>query len=179
MNCRVTEQVFEIIRLLEEEKKKPKNYGEGISLYHAEAMFLELISRCPSENVSGISSRLGITKGAVTQISGKLVQKGLIEIIQREDNKKEKYFRLTTAGEEAVCGHQQFHRQANQRLCDYISTLNYDETTVIFQFLTQLKECVPFCEFTCTCGDEKNKEAEYEESGTAQCTQLTSSTGNR
>lgn len=179
MNCKVAEQLFDIIRLMEEEKKKPKDYGLSIPLYHAEAMFLEFICRFPGENVSALSARLGITKGAVTQLSGKLVQKDLIEIVKRDDNKKEKYFRLTALGQEAVSRHQEFHKQANQQLCDYISTLNYDQTTIIFQFLEQLKQCVPFCEFPCACRSENNKEANYHETTTAQCVQLTGSTRNR
>lgn len=179
MNCRVTEQIFQIIHLLDEEKKMPRDYGTGVPLYHAEAIFLSLIDRYPNENVSGLSARLVITKGAVTKLSGKLVEKGMIEITRRTDNKKEKYFRLTTKGEEAVQGHQQFHKQANQRLCKYISTLNHEEAALIFQFLNHLKECVPFCEFQCGCSRDEKEVTEYEQSNTAQCVQLTSNTGNR
>lgn len=179
MNCSVAEQIFEIINLLDEEKKLPKDYGTGVPLYHAEAVFLSLINRYPEENASGLSARLNITKGAVTKLSGKLVEKGMIQITRRTDNKKEKYFRLTAKGEEVVQGHQQFHKQANQRLCKYISSLNYEEATLIFQFLNHLRECVPFCQFQCECGRDEKEVTAYEQPNTAQCVQLTSNTGNR
>lgn len=179
MNCKVAEQIFEIIHLLDEEKKQPKDYGTGIPLYHAEAIFLDTLARYPGENVSSLSARLDITKGAVTKLSGKLLSKGLIEITRRDDNKKEKYVCLTALGRQTVLGHQQFHQHANQKLCDYISTLNYEETTLIFQFLNHLKECVPFCEFQCGCSRDKKEVTEYESTDTAQCVQLTSNPGNR
>lgn len=179
MNCKVTGQLFEIIRLLEEEKKRPKDYGNGILLHHGEVMFLEVAARYPHENVSGLSARLAITKGAVTQMSAKLAQKGLIEIVRREDNKKEKYFRLTKLGEESIEGHQAFHKQANQRLCAYFSTLNREQTEVIYSFLHQLKQCVPFCEFPCGCDSINGEEDDYDEAYAAQCARLESGAGNR
>lgn len=182
MPCKVAEQIFEIIRLMEEDKKKPKDYGVGIPLYHAEAMFLDVISRSPGENVSGLSARLGITKGAVTQMSARLLQKELITATRRHDNKKEKYFRLTPAGEEVIRGHLDFHKQTNQKLCDYFSTLDSKEQSAIFGFFEYLRQCVPFCEFPCGYNDYNNeyiKEAEYDESRTARCKKSTGNLGKR
>lgn len=171
MYCKVTEQIFKIIRLLEEEKKKPKDYGSGILLNHAEVLFLETIARYPDENVSALSARLGITKGAITQMVGKLCKKELLEAIQRNDNKKEKYFRLTNKGDITIYGHQLFHQQANQRLCDFIASLDNDETDTVFRFLECLRQCVPFSEFPCECGKEnkKDKEKNYDDSIASAC----------
>lgn len=171
MYCRVTEQIFGIIRLLEEEHKKPKDYGGGALLSHAEVLFLETIARNPDENVSALSERLGITKGAVTQMVGKLHQKELIKTVKREDNKKEKYFCLTGKGETTIDGHQSFHSQANQRLCDFIAALDDGEADAVFRFLECLRQCVPFCHFQCECkSEEKNdKEEGQNEPVTAEC----------
>lgn len=173
MHCKVTERLFEIIRLLEDEKRKPKDYGTGVLLYHAEAIFLDVIAGHPEENVSGISSLMGVTKGAVTQMARKLLEKGMITIEQRNNNKKEKYYRLTDMGEKTITGHQYFHMQTNQRLCEYISTLTKEETAVIYKFLEHLKDCIPFCEFPCGC-NIADKEEMNDESYVAQCTWLES-----
>jgi len=179
MHCKIVEDFYEIIRMIEEDKKKPKDYGGGVLLYHAEVIFLDEIARSPGENVSGLSARLGITKGAVTQMSAKLEQKKLLIATRRHDNKKEKYFRLTPAGEEVIQGHLEFHRQANQKLCDYFSTLDLKEQSAIFRFFEFLRQCVPLCEFPCGYNNEYIKEAAYDESRTAQCTKFTGSSGNR
>lgn len=174
--CKVTNQIFDIIRLLEDEKKKPKDYGVGDLLFHAEVMFLEAVANHPDENVSDLSEHFGITKGAVTQMSAKLLKKGLIEMVKREDNKKEKTFRLTIKGREAICGHQMFHKQMNQKLCSFFATLNQEEMAVIFRFLGCLRQCVPFCDFPCECSLEKRntKEEPYNELTIAKCAQFTS-----
>lgn len=171
MYCSVTDQIFAIIRLLEEEQKQPRDYG-GVLLSHTEVQFLETVARYPGENASALSGRLGITKGAVTQMVAKLGQKALLEGVRREDNKKEKFLRLTQRGAMALEGHQRYHQQANQRLCRFIAELDGRETEAIFRFLEHLKACVPFCEFPCVCGAEnrKDKEETQHEAISAVCT---------
>lgn len=178
MHCKVTEQLFDIFRLLEDEQKKPKDYGGGISLSYSEVMFLKVVARFPRENVSGLSARLMITKGAVTQMSGKLLAKGMIEMHRQENNKKEKYFSLSPAGAHSVEGYQQFHMEANKRLCAFLTTLTPKEIATIFRFLDELKQCAPFCEFQCGNGDSM-KEDNYDESGITGCAGLTGGTGVR
>lgn len=149
--CYVTDHIFTIIRQLEEERRKPKDYGDGTLLGHAEVQFLETIARFPDKNVSSLSAQLGITKGAVTQLVSKLYQKDLILEVQREDNKKEKYYRLTPQGERVVAGHHDFHKEANERLCDFMKTLSPMESAAIYRFLEFIKTCVPFSESPCEC----------------------------
>lgn len=171
----VTRQLFEVLRLLEEEKKKPKDYGRGIELYHAEVVFLECTARNQGENVSGLAGCLGVTKGAVTQISAKLLQKVLIALVKREGNKKEKYYRLTRLGEQVLRQHRLDHEEANHRMYAFFSELAPPEMDVLSAFLEQLTGCMPFCEFTCAGMEENNKE-EDDESSIAQCSRITRGT---
>ena len=175
MYCKVTDQIFNVIRLLEEERKRPKDYGNGVLLYHAEILFLDTIARYPGENVSALSVRLGITKGAITQMVDKLLQKGLIQVEKREDNKKEKFFILTNMGNTSLQGHQELHQQSNESLCSFIGTLKPNEVDAVFRFLEHLKLCVPFSEFPCICmqDNRNNKEENHDESNTVECSKLT------
>jgi Transcriptional regulators len=180
MNCRIAEQFFEIMNLLKDDQKQVRDYGMGIKINHIEASFLDVIHRLPDANVSQVARKLGITKGAVTQAYAKLTEKGLIESFMRAGNKKEKYFRLTAVGDVVRQGHEQFHEEANESLCRYFSSLSDEEARTIFDFFDQLKECVPFCEFTCRHGnaDHTAKEAE-DERNTARDNQSSCSSGNR
>ena len=148
MNCRVTEKIFEVMSMITEEQKKPREYC-GQLLYHSEVAFLDVVHRFPELNVSDMSDLLRITKGAVTQVSVKLSKKGLLEIYTKVGNKKEKYFRLTREGEEVRKEHLSFHEESNRNLCGYLKTLSEGEIETIFEFLNHLKSCVPFCEFDC------------------------------
>jgi len=164
MNCQIAESFIELITLFQNEQKQTNDYGTGIKINHIEASFLDTIYRHPDANVSCIARKLGVTKGAVTQTYGKLIEKGLVDSFMRSGNKKEKYFRLTETGEATRHGHQRYHEEANKNLCHYFSSLNENEAKVVFDFLEHLKQCVPFCEFTCQCGnaDHSAKEADDE-----------------
>ena len=57
-------------------------------------------------------------------MSGKLQEKGIIAIEQRENNKKEKFFRLTPKGEAVWADYLAQHAQSNRRLCAFFATLS-------------------------------------------------------
>lgn len=164
MNCKVTELFFEVVRLLQNDTKEPRDYGTGHILYHGEMAFLDIIHRYPSAKVSRISEMMGITKGAATQMSAKLSAKGLVDIYFKPGNRKEKFYRLTADGERARKGHQQYHQKANNNLCEYFRALDEAQTQAVFGFLGHLKDCMPFCEFACQCShsDTDLKEIENE-----------------
>ena len=169
--CSVTERLFHVIRTLEEEQRKPVEYGDGVVLGHAEMQLLETISRYPDEHASALSLRLGITKGAVTQVVTKLMDKQLLSRVQRDGNRQKAYFRPTRHGREIIERHHRHHRKANQRLCEFITTLDDQEAHSIFQFLECLTECVPFSHFPCECEKVRENEKEDVEYGQAiaQC----------
>ena len=98
MYCSVTERFFEVVKLLEETGRQPMLCA-GIPLYRGEAAFLEMAVRYPEDKQSVMAKKMSVTRAALTHMSGKLQEKGIIAIEQRENNKKEKFFRLTPKGE--------------------------------------------------------------------------------
>lgn len=175
MNCQIVDYFFEVMNLLIEEQKRPKDYGTGMKVNHIEVSFLNVIYNCPNANVSNIAEKLGITKGAVTQTYSKLMEKDLVESFMREGNKKEKYFRLTENGKTVRDGHEKFHDECNRNLCRYFSSLNDEEVKVVFNFMEQLKECVPFSDFICQhngadcAAKEETDEADIITNNESQC----------
>ena len=159
--CSVTERLFHVIRTLEEEQRKPVEYGDGMVLGHAEMQLLETIFRYPDENVSALSLRMGITKGAVTQVVTKLMDKQLLSRVQRDGNRQKAYFKPTPHGRDIIERHHRHHRKANRQLCEFITTLEDQEARSVFRFLECLTECVPFSQFPCEC--EKVREIEKED----------------
>ena len=131
MQCEMARQFFDMLTVITAKQKIPKEYADGQVLYNAEIELLEKIYQYPQANISILSVKLGVTKSAVTQMSIKLLDKGLIEKFQDSKNKKEKYLyrqtirqgfqspQLSTIiGETekrrfAVC---KIHRQARQEL---------------------------------------------------------------
>lgn len=149
MNCKITQQLLSMMKTVQDEQKQPRDYGIGQLLFHSEISFLDAVAHCPGAKVSAIANYLDITRGAATQQAAKLESKGLVEIYRQQENKKEKYLRLTPLGGAALEGHERYHQQANLNLCQYYCSLNPAETATILTFLTQLENNAPFCDFTC------------------------------
>lgn len=149
MYCQVINRFFSAMAALAEAEKAPRDYGTGHLLYRSEMSFIEAISSRPDPSAIELSELLGVTRGAVTQMGGKLEEKGFIEKYSRPDNKKEKHYRLTDSGRELVGAHRQYHEMANSRMCEYLCSLGDEKKEVIAEFLDKLTETAPISDFEC------------------------------
>jgi DNA-binding MarR family transcriptional regulator len=134
----ITEKVNKAVTILNNEKKIARDYGLGFLLNHAEVHLLDTINKHPDENTSQLALRNGITKGAIAQITKKLVEKDLIASFHTPENKKEVYFELTKLGKKAVLGHRRHHNRLNTGLRKYFETLSDKEMKTIIIFLDHL-----------------------------------------
>ena len=78
MQCEMARQFFDMLTVIKAKQKIPKEYADGQVLYNAEIKLLEKIYQYPQANISILSVKLGETKSAVTQMSIKLFDKGVI-----------------------------------------------------------------------------------------------------
>jgi DNA-binding MarR family transcriptional regulator len=136
----IGEKINKAVTVLGNEKKVARDYGIGFPLNHAEVHLLDTINRHQGENTSQLAQRNGITKGAVAQITKKLLEKGLITAFQMPENRKEVYFELTKLGKKAVSGHERHHRRLNAGLSKYFETLSDKDMQTISTFLDKIIE---------------------------------------
>jgi DNA-binding MarR family transcriptional regulator len=101
---------------------------------------LDTINEHPGENTSQLAARNGITKGAIAQITKKLLEKELITTFQIPENRKEVYFELTKLGKKAVSGHDRHHKRLNAGLTKYFEILSDKDMQTIVTFLDVLIE---------------------------------------
>jgi len=66
-------------------------------------------------NVTKLAESLYMTRGAISKMTKKLMEKGLIESYQKPDNKKEIYFRLTEQGLRIYKVHEELHKSFQER----------------------------------------------------------------
>ena len=151
MQCTVISEFFEIKDYLSNEQKTPRDFGTGHLLYQSEINLINIIHKHPDLKVSELSKKLGITRGAVTQIGNKLVERGFILRYAEESNKKEKYYKLTELGETVRNGYEKYHANANAEMCNFLCSLNDMEKTVLLNFFRKMKECIPISLFDCQC----------------------------
>lgn len=81
----------------------------------SEVHCIEYIGKNADSNVTKLADSLYMTNGAVSKITRKLMDKGLIESYQKPENKKEIYFRLTGQGQEVYDIHDVLHREFQER----------------------------------------------------------------
>ena len=81
----------------------------------SEVHYIECIGRNVDSNVTKLAESLYMTRGAISKMTKKLIEKGVIESYQKSDNKKEIYFRLTKEGQKIYDIHEKLHREFQER----------------------------------------------------------------
>ena len=151
MNCQVVGKFFDVLKEMSDTEKIPKECGNGKQVYSAEINFLKTIEGTSEMNAVELSHKMNVTRSAVTQMSNKLEERGFIERYGKPDNKKEKFFKLTEWGKNILNDHERKHREANEKMCNYLSNLDNEQRDTLVEFLDNLKECMPISNFECLC----------------------------
>jgi DNA-binding MarR family transcriptional regulator len=81
----------------------------------SEVHYIECIGRNVDSNVTKLAESLYMTRGAISKMTRKLIEKGVIESYQKPENKKEIYFRLTKEGERIYKVHEKLHKEFQER----------------------------------------------------------------
>ncbi|ANF97144.1 MarR family transcriptional regulator [Paenibacillus bovis] len=81
----------------------------------SEVHCIDYIGKHAECNVTRLAESLYMTRGAISKITKKLIDRQLIQSYQKQDNKKEIYFRLTDQGESVFAIHDRLHREFQQR----------------------------------------------------------------
>jgi DNA-binding MarR family transcriptional regulator len=126
-------------------EKEPVDIGHGVLIYSSEVHLIDMIGRFPDENVSGLASRLGITKGAVSQTAKKLEAKGYLERENPEGDRKTVYLRLTGPGREAFAWHRGYHEAVNRRVLGEITGFDQAEIASCARILLKIERIFDAC----------------------------------
>lgn len=113
--------------LLEQIRKSMPDFDELGGLSITELHVIQSIGSQEQVNVTTIAQRIGVTKSAISKITSKLMKKDLIERYQLEDNQKEVFFRLTTAGESVFHFHELFHSRLERHMLEFLSRYSDEE----------------------------------------------------
>nr|WP_150267472.1 MarR family transcriptional regulator [Paenibacillus tepidiphilus] len=81
----------------------------------SEVHCIEYIGRNADSNVTKLAESFYMTKGAISKLTKKLIEKGLIESYQKPDNRKEIYFKLTEQGIAVYDIHDELHKEFQER----------------------------------------------------------------
>ncbi len=123
----LTTKFFSIAEKYLEVKSFCKDYGAGFELYPSEIHMVVLISDHPGINITMIAAKLGITKGAVSQMIKKLEDKGLVQRYKSPDNRKEVMVRLTDSGRIANQNHGKDKKEFDMPIIDELKKMSEEK----------------------------------------------------
>nr|WP_320024199.1 MarR family transcriptional regulator [uncultured Acetobacterium sp.] len=81
----------------------------------SEVHCIEYIGGNVDSNVTKLAESFYMTRGAISKLTKKMIEKGIIESYQKPDNKKEIYFRLTEQGNAINKIHEDLHEAFQER----------------------------------------------------------------
>lgn len=117
-----------------------REYIEGEKIHLREAHFLVCVGKCGAPFMSEIANALGISQGAVTQISKRLFKKKLIEKREDEGDRRWKRIILTEEGQrvyQAYCEYNDIRSKAVDACFDDFSE---EELNAIIRYETKVKQ---------------------------------------
>lgn len=96
---------------------------------------IDFIGRNKDANVTKLATYLKMTRGAASKIVKRLQAQGLIDVYMKEDNKKEKYYRLTKVGKRIFKEHDKRHQLWIKRDSQFIKQYSTIEIQYIKEFM--------------------------------------------
>ncbi|MDP7989439.1 MarR family transcriptional regulator [Bacillus sp. MHSD_36] len=109
---------------------------EGLKGFKSsEVHCIEYIENNADSNVTQLAEAFYVTRGAISRMTKKLIQKGLIESYQKSENKKEIYFRLTEQGKEIYKIHEDLHKEFQERDKAVFEQVTEEEFDSIISFV--------------------------------------------
>lgn len=120
--------------------KRTRCYGTDVQLFNAEIHMIKAIKENEGLHVSGLANILGVTKGAVSQIIGKLEKKGLIIKEKDTDNQSKLILKLTPKGEIAHINHEKYHQQIDDSVNEILRDASEQEISFLRKFLLSLED---------------------------------------
>ncbi|MGL4570561.1 MAG: MarR family transcriptional regulator [Clostridium sp.] len=101
----------------------------------SEVHCIEYIGRNVDSNVTKLAESFYMTRGAISKLTKKLIEKGVIESYQKSDNKKEIYFRLTEQGEAINKVHEDLHKEFQERDKEVFKEVTEEQFDTMLNFV--------------------------------------------
>lgn len=120
-------------------EKSPQYFQTlDLNIFPSEMNVIGVIGKTPGINVAELSEKIGITKGAISQIVKKMIEKGLLIKYKEKGNKKETLLKLTSDGEVVSREHQNFHQFIDPEIKELLKNNTEEQNLGIINFLNMI-----------------------------------------
>jgi DNA-binding MarR family transcriptional regulator len=96
---------------------------------------MEFIAKNADSNVTKLAESFYMTRGAISKITKKLMNKGVIESYRKPDNNKEIYFRLTEQGKAVNQIHEDLHKEFRERDKAVFDQVTKEQFDIMLRFV--------------------------------------------
>lgn len=141
------ETIFKILTLLisvtkkfNEIEKMKIDVGNREKLYPSEIHVIVAIGNNQGNNVTELSKRFGITKGAVSQVVNKLSGKGFLQKRRNKRYGKEIILSLTEKGQTAFEIQNNFHQKMGMEFIRYLDTFTPEQIDSFLEIMKTIDE---------------------------------------
>lgn len=129
-----------LIQFLEAEKLFEKKHKSQTGALFEEFSISEMhcvdfIFKTELPNVTKLSEKMNITKGGVSKIIKKLIEKNAIESFSVDTNKKEIYYKLTNKGKKIFKLHKNIHEKWCEINLEFFKNCSKEEIKYTILFL--------------------------------------------
>lgn len=137
---KISYSLLRVINKFDEIDKKTRYYGTDTPLFSAEINMLRIIKENEGIHITGIADKLGVTKGAVSQMVSRLDKKGLIKKEVSLYNQSKLMLRLTPKGEIAEANHEEFHNRFDLFIENMLKDASEENIKFLKEFLKYFEE---------------------------------------
>ncbi|WP_300673649.1 MarR family transcriptional regulator [Desulfoluna sp.] len=124
-------------------EQTPRYFGTETLLYPSEIHTIEAIGKNAGINMTDLAALQGVTKGAVSQVIRKLVDKEMVIRMKDEKSDREVLLKLSPTGKVAHDAHKKFHARINPHLLDLVEQADEEKMA----FMTEVFKAIDqFCD---------------------------------
>lgn len=123
-------------------EKKAIDFGTGEKLFASELHAIDAIGKKQRTTVTALCNQFGVTKGAVSQIIGKLEKKGCVLKERNREDGKEIDITLTEKGWKVFAFHEELHGEMDEELFNFMKTIPEDRLRDFLEILTHVEKYV-------------------------------------
>ncbi|MGD1815539.1 MAG: MarR family transcriptional regulator [Pleomorphochaeta sp.] len=138
-NDKLSYVFLRIVTKVSEIDQKTRYYGTDTQLHNAEIHLIKAINENEGIHVTGLAQKLGVTKGAVSQILVKLQKKNMIVKETDPNNLSKLILKLTPKGKIANDNHEKLHQQFNELFYSVTDKYTKQEKELLKDFFDSLE----------------------------------------
>lgn len=116
--------------------------GNDMVFYRGEIHIIKMIGDYPGLYSSEIARRFGITRAVVHKTLVKLEERGFVAREQDHEDKKRYKLFLSERGQHAYTCHEDYHKEHDKALFDYVANMPDDQLAAIKGFLEHANQLI-------------------------------------